>query len=141
MTSLSDNDIERIARGVADRTLPKAEWTHAAHFAAALWIITQHGEEASRVMPGLIRANNEATGTPNTDSSGYHETITQASLRAAASVLKELGDAPLSVMLATLMARKFGASGWLLTYWRKDTLFSLEARRAWVEPDVQGLEF
>ena len=35
MTSLSDTDIDRIARGVIDRTLPKAEWTHAAHFAAA----------------------------------------------------------------------------------------------------------
>jgi len=30
MTSLNDTDIERIARGVIARTLPKAEWTHAA---------------------------------------------------------------------------------------------------------------
>ena len=34
---LSDADIERIALGVVDRTLPKPEWTHAAHFAAALF--------------------------------------------------------------------------------------------------------
>jgi hypothetical protein len=141
MTSLSDDDIERIAYGVIDRTLPKAEWTHAAHFAAALWIITQHGDEASREMPGLIRAYNEATGTPNTDTSGYHETITQASLRAAQSVMRAHEGAALSDMLAALMASEFGKSDWPLAYWRKTTLFSTEARRVWVEPDLQQLAY
>ena len=141
MTSLSDTNIERIARGVMDRTLPKAEWTHAAHFAAALWLIAQHGDDAARMMPGLIRAYNEATGTPNTDSSGYHETITQASLRAARSVMRAHEGATLSVVLAALMASEFGKSGWPLAYWSKVVLFSAEARRAWVEPDVQALGF
>ena len=31
----SDAEIERIGRGLIDRSLPKAEWTHAGHFAAA----------------------------------------------------------------------------------------------------------
>lgn len=141
MTSLDDSDIERIARGVIDRTLPKAEWTHAAHFAAALWVVRQHGDEAVRVMPGLIRAYNEATGTANTNSSGYHETITLASLRAVRSVLRAHGGAALSEVLAAVMAAEFGTSGWPLAYWRKETLFSVEARRGWVEPDLQALVF
>lgn len=141
MTTLTDADIDRIARGVIDRTLPKPEWTHAAHFAAALWIITRHGPDAERVMPGLIRAYNEATNTPNTDTSGYHETITLASLRAARFMLATHPDTGLSDVLAALMAREFGKSGWLLAYWRKETLFSVKARRTWVEPDVQGLGF
>ena len=141
MTSISDTEIDRIARGVIDRTLPKAEWTHAAHFAAALWLIAQHSDKAQRVMPGLIRAYNEATGTPNTDTSGYHETITLASLRAARSVMRAHEGAALSSVLAALMASEFGTSGWPLAYWRKETLFSAEARRVWVEPDVQGLGF
>ena len=141
MTSISDTEIDRIARGVIDRTLPKAEWTHAAHFAAALWLIAQHSDKAQRVMPGLIRAYNEATGTPNTDTSGYHETITLASLRAARSVMRAHEGAALSSVLAALMASEFGRSGWPLAYWRKETLFSAEARRVWVEPDVQGLGF
>ncbi len=141
MTSLTDTDIDRIARGVIDRTLPKAEWTHAAHFAAALWMITRHGTDAERLMPGLIRAYNDATGTPNTDTGGYHETITLASLRAARFMLATHPDTALSDVLAALMARDFGMAGWLLSYWRKETLFSVEARRTWVEPDVQGLPF
>ena len=141
MTSLNDDDIDRIARGVMDRTLPKAEWTHAAHFAAALWLIARHGDDAVRVMPGLIRAYNEATSTPNTDTSGYHETITLVSLRAAGHVMRAHEGAALAETLAALMASEFGRSGWPLAYWRRETLFSAEARRVWVEPDVQALEF
>lgn len=141
MTSLNDTDIERIALGVLDRTLPKAEWTHAAHFAAALWLIARHGAETEQLMPGLIRAYNEATGTPNTDTGGYHETITLVSLRAARSVMRAHARAALSDVLAALMASEFGRSGWPLAYWRKETLFSAEARRTWVEPDLQGLAF
>ena len=141
MTSLNEIEIERIARGVIDRRLPKAEWTHESHFAAALWLISQHGDEAAHVMPGLIRAYNEATGTPNTDTSGYHETITLVSLRAARSVMRAHEGVALGDMLAALMASEFGRSGWPLAYWSKGVLFSAEARRAWVEPDVQGLGF
>jgi hypothetical protein len=141
MTSFTDADIDRIARGVIDRTLPKPEWTHAAHFAAALWMITHHGRDAERLMPSLIRAYNQATGVPNTDTNGYHETITLASLRAARFMLAAHPDAALSAVLAALMAREFGKSGWPLAYWRKETLFSLEARRVWVEPEIQTLPF
>ena len=45
------------------------------------------GANAFREMPGLIRAYNESTGVPNTDTGGYHETITLASLRAACAWL------------------------------------------------------
>ena len=79
----SDVEIERIGRGLLDRSLPKAEWTHAGHFAAAFWVLRRPNMDAARDLPGLIRAYNEATGVHNTDTTGYHETITLASLRAA----------------------------------------------------------
>ena len=34
-----DLEIDRIARGMIACTLPKREWTHRAHFAAALWLL------------------------------------------------------------------------------------------------------
>lgn len=138
-TILTDEDIARIAAGVLDRTLPKAEWTHAAHFAAALWMLTNR--DAFAEMPGAIRAYNEATGVPNTDTEGYHETITMASLRAARAQLAAAPAAPLSENLATLLAGPCGQSGWLLAYWTKPVLFSVEARRRWVGPDLQPLPF
>ncbi|HEY8617688.1 hypothetical protein [Phenylobacterium sp.] len=134
----TEDEITRIGRGMADRTLPKAEWTHAAHFAAALWLLAQPGRDAPAEMPGLIRAYNEATGGRNTDTEGYHETITQASLRAARAALAGRTRAE---ALAHLLQGPCGRSDWLLSYWTRDRLFSPEARRAWLDPDLQPLPF
>ena len=72
----SDAQIERIGRGLLDRSLPKAEWTHAAHFAAALWLLRTKVKPLSpQRCPTGFGGYNEATGVANTDSSGYHETI------------------------------------------------------------------
>lgn len=137
----SDTQIEHIARGVIDRTLPKPEWTHAAHFAAALWILRQSDMDAERDMPDLIRAYNLATGVQNTDTTGYHQTITLASLRAARAWLAQRPDRPLHQVLNELLASEYGQSGWLLEYWSKPVLFSVMARRTWVGPDLQPLPF
>jgi hypothetical protein len=137
----SDADIERIGRGLLDQSLPKREWTHSAHFAAAFWLLRQPGACALRDMPGLIRAYNEATGVANTDSSGYHESITVASLRAAAAWLESHADAPLHAALAQFLDTAFGRSDWLLAYWSKEILWSAVARRTWIEPDLAPLPF
>ena len=50
-------------------------------------------------------------------------------------------DAPLNEVLRDLLATSLGRSDWLLTYWSRETLFSVEARRAWVEPDLAPLPF
>ena len=141
MTTFTDLDIARIGEGVTHRTLPKPEWTHAAHWAAALWLLTRPEVDAFRDMPGLIRAYNEATGVENTDTSGYHETITLASLRAARAHLAARPAAGLSTVLTELLAGPLGRSDWPLAYWSKPRLFSPEARRAWLDPDLKPLPF
>jgi len=137
----SDSEIDRIGRGLLDRSLPKAEWTHAGHFAAAAWVLRRPDMEATRDMPGLIRAYNEATGVNNTDTTGYHETITQASLRAARAWLRERPASALFEALNGLLSSEYGRSDWLLTHWSRQVLFSVTARRSWVDPDVRPLPF
>jgi hypothetical protein len=139
--TFSDADVDRIGRGLLERSLPKVEWTHAAHFAAALWLLCHPNMDAPRDMPALIRAYNEATGVANTDSGGYHETITQASLRAARAWLDGRPHASLSESLNALLTTEYGRSDWLLRYWSRSVLFSVKARRSWVEPDLQPLPF
>ncbi|MEZ4422283.1 MAG: hypothetical protein R3E98_02645 [Gemmatimonadota bacterium] len=138
-----DTAIERIATGLITRTLPRVEWTHAAHWAAAFWITRAWGREAASMeLPGLIRRYNEATGTPNSDSSGYHETITVASLRAVDAALAAAPTSePLHRVCALLLASELGTSDWVLRHWTRERLFSVEARRFWVEPDLQPLPF
>ncbi len=137
----SDAEIEHIGRGLLDCSLPKSEWTHAAHFAAAFWLLRRADAHAARDMPMLIRAYNLATGVPNTDSNGYHETITLGSLRAARAWLAARPGAALHEALVELLVSEYGRSDWLLFYWSKAVLFSAAARRAWVEPDLRPLPF
>jgi hypothetical protein len=136
-----DADIEAHTRRFMDLTLPKSQWTHAGHLAAALWLVSRPDIDAAREMPGMIRRYNEATGGANTDTAGYHETITQASLRAVRAWLADRPGQPLYESLDQLLQSPFGRPDWLLTYWSAPLLFSVAARRAWVEPDRQALPF
>jgi hypothetical protein len=138
----SDDEIVVIANGLLDRTLPKSVFTHAAHFAATLWLLTMRPDfDLSRDLPATIRAYNEAVGGANTDTSGYHETITQASIRAARAFLRENPNLPLFETCNALMTSTLGSSEWPLRYWSRERLFSVEARRAWLDPDIRGLPF
>lgn len=139
----NDAAIARLARAMIDCSLPKAEWTHEGHFAAALWLLRHRPDLATPdAMRGLIMRYNEAIHTPNTDSSGYHHSITIASLRAAAHHLDALGPhTPLHEVLAALMSSPQGRSDWLLVHWNRDTLFSPPARRDWTPPDLAPLPF
>ena len=135
-----DHEIERIARGLLDLTLPKPEWTHREHFAAALWLLAHPavlGGEGG--MAPIIRRYNEATGVANTDTGGYHETITQASLSGAAAYLALEEAGTLDAVLERLMAGPLGDKLWPLAYWTESRLMSVEARQRWLEPDIAPL--
>ena len=138
----SDDEIATIGNGLLTGTLPKPAWTHAAHVAAAMWLLTSHPElETSHEMPRLIRAYNEVTGVANTDTSGYHETITQASLRACRAFIAVSPAGPLFEICNALITSPLGKADWLLAYWSRPRLFSVEARRAWLDPDIQEFPF
>jgi len=139
----SEAEIIRVGEGFLACNLARAEWTHAAHFATALWLMRYRPDlDAAREMPRMIRAYNESVGGVNDDTSGYHETITQASLRALRGVLNaNPGDMPIYKIVNALMASTMGNPNWLLEYWSRDVLMSVEARRQWREPDLKALPF
>jgi hypothetical protein len=141
MTDMTDEEIERIATGFAAHTLPRDEWTHRAHFAACLWLLMRRPDILpERDMPGMIRGYNESVGGVNSDSAGYHETITRASIHAARHLLSTLPpDAAPGAALRALMASPLGDRNWLFAHWTRDRLMSVEARRAWVAPDLAPL--
>ena len=138
----SDSEIARAGEKFLDRSLPKPEWTHAAHFAVTMWLMRHRPAiDLTQEMPGLIRAFNEATGTPNTDTSGYHETITRASLGATRALLAAAPERPLHEILDALLDSPLGDSKWLLEYWSRNRLFCVEARRRWVPPDLKPFPY
>lgn len=92
-------------------------------------------------MPGIIQTYNVAVGGVNDDHNGYHETITQAYLAAIRAFVAALpagtsdGEAA-----ARLLATPMGDKAWPLGFWSRERLFSVAARRGWVEPDLKPLE-
>ena len=134
-----DDAVTSIGRALLDRTLPKPRWTHAAHFAAVVWMLREppDGLLPSRDLPGIIRAYNEATGVANTDTGGYHETITQASIQAAGAFERDQCGLGLHETCNRLMLSALGDPAWPLAHWSSRLLFSVEARRHWVTPDLR----
>jgi hypothetical protein len=137
----SDAELARLTAGFLDRTLPKACWTNDAHWAVAVDLMLNHpGRDLPREMPDLIRAYNVVTGLQNTETAGYHETITQASLHMARRFLaNEARGLAAAAAVNALMASPLGKVDWLLAYWTKDRLMSPRARLSWVAPDLQPL--
>lgn len=139
--SMTDAEMGALADAFIACTLPKAQWTHGAHFATALWLILRRPDMVpERDMPGLIRRYNENAGGVNSDTSGYHETITQASLRMARHLLagQPEGVTP-SAAFAALLGSPLGDKDWLFAHWTRERLMSPQARRLWVEPDLKAL--
>lgn len=134
-------EIAALAEGLVGRTLPKDRWTHAAHLAATLRLVRTRDAGLERDLPGIIQSYNVSVGGVNDDASGYHETITQAYLAAIRAFVAALppgtDDAE---AVARLLATPMGDKAWPLTYWSRERLFSVEARRGWVEPDLTALE-
>jgi hypothetical protein len=115
-----------------DRTLPKPEWTHEAHLIVCWYALREMGvEEAVAHLRRAIRAYNEATGTPNTDDSGYHETLTRYYVEAIAQLVGQ----PLDDVYKAEDCRREAP----LNYWSREALFSVAARRDWLDPDLDDL--
>jgi hypothetical protein len=75
---LSATALEEFLAAWEAGTLPDSQWTHAAHVAvAACYAFDLAPADALvRTRRGIIHFNN-CVGTPNTDTRGYHETLTR----------------------------------------------------------------
>ena len=133
----SDAEIEHLAEGLIARSLAKEEWTHEAHLGATTYLLLKRPDiDLDAELPGLIRRFNESVGGVNTDTEGYHETITRAYLRGIRLFLEEADpDEPLHELVNQLLLSPMGRRDWPLRFWSKERLMSIEARRHYVEPD------
>jgi hypothetical protein len=121
--------------------LPRAEWTHEAHVAACLWLIAERPDlDTARDLPAIIRQHNDSVGTPNTDSSGFHATITHGYVVGVAAFLRRTDPAcPLVDKVNALLDAPEGRRDWPLRFYSRKRLFSVEARRAVILPDIAPL--
>ena len=137
----SDAEIERIGEGLLARNLPRADWTHEAHLAATTYLVLRRPDiDLETALPDIIRRYNESVGGVNDDRQGYHETITRVFLH---GVRLFLGDATedeqLQALINELLTSPMGRRDWPLRFYSRERLFSVEARRRFVTPDLAAL--
>jgi hypothetical protein len=137
----SDAEIERIGEGLLARTLPRDDWTHEAHLAATTYLLLKRPDiDLDAQSPDIIRKYNESVGGVNSDSEGYHETITRTFLRGVRLFLAEADlHEPLHELVNELLLSPMGRRDWPLRFYTPQRLFSVEARRDWVRPDIASI--
>jgi hypothetical protein len=126
--------------GFEQGTLPKPEWTHGAHVAAAAnYLFDSTVETVLPQMRTRISAYNVAVGGANTATSGYHETLTHFWLLVVAELLRQ--REPVSRLDAARQAVAVFAEARSLhsLYYSGDVVNDAVARSAWRLPDLLPL--
>ncbi len=141
MLPATEQEIDEFIAAFEAGTLPKTRWTHGAHLLTGACYVHALGEAAAiDKMRLCVRRYNEAVGGKNTDTSGYHETITVAWIKLLARLLRE--SAPIErAAFAELALRRFEADRSIFSrYYDFDLVASVEARRTWVAPTLASFD-
>ena len=123
-----------------DGSLPASEWTHESHLRVCTWYLRRFSADAALpLLRAAIRRYNTAVGVPNSDTRGYHETLTRFWIAQVASRLAECGagmdeDAATAAVIAAGQDRRLP-----FRHWSEAELMSTRARREWVPPDLEPL--
>lgn len=137
----NEDAVARVGEGLLSRTLPRPEWTHEAHLAATTYLLLKHPEiDLDVELPRLIRRYNESVGGVNDETQGYHDTITKAFLRGVRLFLEEADTSrPIHELVNALLLSPMGKRDWPLRFYSVERLFSVEARRHFVAPDLAAI--
>jgi hypothetical protein len=133
-------EIDRFFEAWRTHRLPKEQWTHAAHVSMCAYVaFDRNFEETLDFMREGIWNYNAAVGGKNTESSGYHETLTHLWVRVIRDYLSAC--APTTREEAVRLAvEKFGEDRKLHElYYSFDIVNDRQARREWIPPDRKAL--
>lgn len=90
MLPVTEFELDEFLAAFEGGTLPKVRWTHAAHLLTGACYV--HGLGVDTAMDKMrlcVKCYNVAVGGENTETSGYHETITIAWIKLLGRLLRE----------------------------------------------------
>lgn len=135
-----DADIRAIGEGLLACTLPREAWTHEAHLAACLWLLSERPDvDVDTEIAAVISRYNESVGGVNDDTQGYHDSITHAYVAGVRLFLSETAETGLAARVNAMLLSDVGRRDWPLRFYSRDLLFSVPARRGFVAPDLAPL--
>lgn len=135
------DEVETLVDGFHRAAIARQCWDHRSHLAAAAWTALRCGDEdpLAAIRAAILRYNT-GQGIVTTETSGYHETVTAFWMGRVVALLaaRPAGDSELAFVNRVLAELGDGAQ--IFRHWSRERLFSPEARRTWVPPDVKGLQ-
>ncbi|KTE02659.1 hypothetical protein ATE68_07560 [Sphingopyxis sp. H038] len=135
-----DDEIRALGEGLLACALPREAWTHEAHLGACLWLLTERRDvDIDAEIGTIIRRFNESVGGVNDDHGGYHDSITRAYVAGVRLFLSTTAETELAARVNALLLSDIGRRDWPLRFYSRELLFSVPARRAFVEPDLAPL--
>ena len=135
----TDEEVNLLVKRFEERTLPKAEWTHVAHLTVGLYYCFHHPfGVAKNLMSDGIYWLNDSHGTPNTETSGYHETLTVFWLRTVKEFLESCGNDESLAQIANALVAEVNDTKLPLNFYSRERLFSVKARLSYVEPNLKA---
>ena len=144
MLPVTEQEIDEFLAAFEAGKLPKARWTHGAHLLTGACYVHALGEAvAIDKMRLCVKRYNVAVGGQNTDTSGYHETITVAWIKLLARMLREVtesGPMDRAAFAALVIVRYEANRDIWKSYYDFELVNSVEARRNWVPPTLAPLD-
>ena len=135
-----DSDIRAIGTALLARTLPREAWTHEAHLGVCLWLVSERPDiDVDAEIATIISRYNESVGGVNDDRQGYHDSITRAYVAGVRLFLSETDKEGLAERVNAMLLSDVGRRDWPLRFYSRELLFSVAARRGFVEPDLAPL--
>jgi hypothetical protein len=133
------DEMEAVVLGFESCRLAPSEFTHTAHLTVALWYLSglTVAQAAERMRTGLYRfLDHHGLGHEK-----YNQTITLFWLKITNRALDAAGINRPLVEIANEVIARFGNSQLIFDYYSRERIFSEEAKREWVEPDLKPLDF
>jgi hypothetical protein len=138
MLPTTEPEIDAFLHAFESCTLPKAQWTHSAHIFTGACYVHLYGEsEAIRRIRTNIRRYNESVGGQNTETAGYHETVTLFWIKLLAGLRREHPDESRAEFAALAVACFAHDHDVLARHYDFDVIRSTDARRAWQSPTLR----
>lgn len=136
----NETEVVELVRRFEDRSLTKAEWTHDAHLTVGLYYCSRNSfGVAKNLMGDGIYWLNDKHGTPNTENSGYHETLTVFWLRKIADFISANRHVTDLAESANQLLAQVSDRDLPLREYSRERLYSAEARLSYVEPDIVAI--
>lgn len=141
MSDWTEDKLEALLAAFLDRTLPAEQWTHHAHLLVGTMLARRMPQaELLPLLRQAISGYNVASGGQNTDSAGYHESITAFYATVLGAYARRTAHLPLAEAARHLLQSPLEDRKVVLRAYLPETLKTVAARLSYAAPDVAGFD-